>query len=246
MQGLSAADLVRVWERGLTQLPLKRTLTLLGIAAPDIPEETLGNLSIGERDSRLLSLRERTFGPQLNSLTLCPGCSDRLELTFDVSDIRAAASSTAESGAALSLRVADYEASFRLPNSRDLIAIAGSQDLAASRQLVFQRCVLTARHKGEDCAPELLPPDIVDAIVVHMAQADPQADVQLALSCPQCEHEWQAVFDIVSFFWSEIVAWASRILREVHTLACAYGWREADILAMSPWRRQCYLQMVGG
>jgi hypothetical protein len=85
----------------------------------------------------------------------------------------------------------------------------------------------------------------MDEIVGHMAQADPQADVQLALCCPRCSHEWQEVFDIVSFFWSEISAWTARILREVHTLACAYGWREADILAMSPGRRQCYLEMLG-
>ena len=77
-----------------------------------------------------------------------------------------------------------------------------------------------------------------------MAQADPQADVQLALSCPACSHQWQSVFDIVSFFWSEMNAWAYRILREVHILASAYGWREADILAMSPYRRQLYLKMV--
>jgi hypothetical protein len=79
-----------------------------------------------------------------------------------------------------------------------------------------------------------------------MVQADPQADVQLALTCPACGHQWEATFDIASFFWSEIDSWAHRILREVHTLASAYGWREADILAMSPQRRQLYLEMVSG
>jgi hypothetical protein len=78
-----------------------------------------------------------------------------------------------------------------------------------------------------------------------MAEADPQANVQLAITCPVCSKHWQAGFDIVSFFWNEIDAWAHRLLQEVHTLASAYGWREADILAMSPWRRQCYLAMIG-
>ncbi len=78
-----------------------------------------------------------------------------------------------------------------------------------------------------------------------MNRADPQADVQLNLSCPSCNHNWQMVFDIVSFFWSEIHTWAQQMLREVHILASAYGWYEADILVMSPSRRQFYLQMVG-
>jgi hypothetical protein len=33
-------------------------------------------------------------------------------------------------------------------------------------------------------------------------------------------------------------------MRQVHTLALAYGWREIDILAMSSWRRQAYLEML--
>jgi len=89
-----------------------------------------------------------------------------------------------------------------------------------------------------------LPAEVVTAIAQCMAEADPQADVQLALACPQCQHAWEASFDIVSYFWSEIQAWAGRILREVHSLASAYGWREAEILALSPWRRQAYLELI--
>ena len=37
---------------------------------------------------------------------------------------------------------------------------------------------------------------------------------------------------------------AQRLLMEVHLLARAYGWREADILGMSPARRNAYLQRV--
>jgi hypothetical protein len=89
-----------------------------------------------------------------------------------------------------------------------------------------------------------LPESVVSAMAEQMAQADAPADIQLALTCPVCGQHWQAIFDIVSFFWSEIDAWAYRTLRDVHCLAAAYGWREADILALSPWRRQFYLEMV--
>src|SRR5206468_730296 len=37
---------------------------------------------------------------------------------------------------------------------------------------------------------------------------------------------------------------AGRLLREVDALARAYGWREPDILALTPWRRDAYLQLV--
>ena len=70
------------------------------------------------------------------------------------------------------------------------------------------------------------------------------ANVQLALSCTSCDHRWQVCFDIVSFFSSEINASAQRTLREVHTLASTYSWREMDILTMSPSRRQFYLGLI--
>jgi hypothetical protein len=89
-----------------------------------------------------------------------------------------------------------------------------------------------------------LPDHIVTVVATQMAAADPQADVELALSCPACAHGWQVVFDIADFFWQEIHAWAKVMLRSVHTLARAYGWREADVLALTPTRRQFYLELA--
>jgi hypothetical protein len=70
-------------------------------------------------------------------------------------------------------------------------------------------------------------------------------DVQLSLACPACKRQWETAFDIASFLWGEIHAWAQRVLREVATLARVYGWREADILSMSAGRRQAYLELIG-
>jgi hypothetical protein len=65
------------------------------------------------------------------------------------------------------------------------------------------------------------------------------------LTCAACGHRWSALFDIVAFFWTELCVRAERLLVEVHTMARAYGWREADILAMSEARRHCYLEFLG-
>ena len=89
-----------------------------------------------------------------------------------------------------------------------------------------------------------MPETAIAALAEYMTQYDPQADVQLNLSCPACSQSWAVMFDVVSFFWSEICVQAKRLLREVHTLARAYGWREVDILGMSTARRQFYLEMV--
>jgi len=249
MRALSAWELLNVWEWGQAQPAARRALALLAAACPDTPPDALAAISIGERDARLLTLREWAFGPGLDSVTACPGCGERLELHFQVADLRATEEQgSAEAGApdSLSLEVSGYQVHFRLPNSLDLSALADQGDLETSRHLLLTRCLLSARRNGKEADLDRLPEDVADAIVEQMAKADPQADVQLDLTCPVCDHRWQTAFDIVSFFWNELNTWAHRTLRQVHILALAYGWREADILALSPGRRRYYLQMIGG
>ena len=101
-------------------------------------------------------------------------------------------------------------------------------------------------HDGTPAAAGELPDEVIDLIAARIAETDPQGDVQIAMRCPQCGHDWHASFDIGPFFWSEIHTWAQRLLREVHILASAYGWREMDILMMSPRRREFYLSCIDG
>jgi hypothetical protein len=89
------------------------------------------------------------------------------------------------------------------------------------------------------------PRALVRALVERLGAADPGAETLLTLTCPACDHRWQTVLDVASFFWDELATRATRLLREVHTLARAYGWREAEILALPGRRRQSYLELVG-
>ena len=239
MRPLTAPELLRAWEEGRGATPATRATALLARACPEDPPETLLALPIGQRDARLLTLREWTFGPLFTSLARCPACGERLELSFSAADVRAEAASSSDP--VLDGEADGYEVAFRLPTSADLEALGGGE---GARTRLLERCVVTARRNGRPKPVNRLPARVLDEVVRRMGEADPQADVHTWLSCPACAHGWQATFDIVSFFWAEIEAWAYRTLREVHVLAMAYGWREPDILALSPARRQLYLEMV--
>lgn len=259
MRALSSAELLDVWDRGLRQTPLERALTILGAARPDAPPDVLAALDVGRRDALLLELRERTFGTRLTSVVACSQCGERLEFSFGTDDIRVA---PVDDASARQLSMEGYEVCFRPPDSRDLAAAAlagaDASDAAdaldaldpadtpdAQRTAMIARCVIDARRGGEPVPAQSLPAHVVDALEEGMRRAALQADVSIGIACPCCGHEWQAAFDIVSYFWSEIEACARRLLRDVHVLARAYGWHEREILAMSAARRQCYLDMVG-
>lgn len=243
MHALSASELLDFWERGLTQTPAERALTLLGAACPEIPPESLTTLSVGERDARLTKLREWTFGPQLVCVASCARCGERLELTLNAVDLPARG--VVPSAEEFSLSSEGYELVFRLPNSSDLAALATCTSLSDGNRLLLERCISKVDHQGERIPTQEVPPSVIEAMVEQMGQIDKSGDVRLKLNCPLCSHDSQPIFDIESFFWKEINAWANRILREVHTLASTYGWSEMEILKMTSWRRHVYLNLIG-
>jgi hypothetical protein len=211
-------------------------------------------LSIGQRDSRLLELRELTFGGVLECLILCPSCGDQLELSFSTAELLAYAERGAGDPPELeftghTLDVEGWQLRFRLPDSLDLLDTVMA-DPREARDRLLRRCVTEIAPPGEVNEPGLpeggLPQGVEVALLAEMQRRDAASSFSFALACPACSHHWAAAFDILAFFWMEIEAWGYRTLRDVHLLAQAYGWGESDILALSSWRRQKYLEMCGG
>lgn len=234
------AQLLQVWERGDSPSAAACGLLLLGSSCDECSTGTLAALPLGQRDALLLQLRARLFGAAIDAVASCPQCATLVEATFSCDDLLSpadAATPTLEH-VAHGIRV-----QFRLPDSNDLLALEGCSDAVAARELLLERCVLAAQREGDAHAVHSLPNELRIGIAQAMAQADPQADLQLAFRCPDCGHEWQPLFDIARFLWQELHVWALHMLREVDTLAYAYHWAEADVLALSPRRRQAYLEL---
>jgi hypothetical protein len=246
MHPLSVPELLTVWERGSAALPFERALTILSAACPESSSDTLARLSIGRRDASLLQLREWAFGRELAIVAVCPRCQQTLELTMPVEELRVSVDGVGDRESCFIFQdneLREYEVRYRLPTTEDVATCVGMEP-AAARSKLLGRCVSDARYRGNSVATADLPEYVAQGIVEQMAAVDPQADTRLELTCPECQQRWKEVFDIVSFFWIEIDAWARSTLREVNVLARVYSWRESDILALSPMRRQIYLAMA--
>jgi len=250
LRPFSASDLLAVWERGLSNPPAERALILLRSAFPDAPPASLARLTIGQRDLCLLKLREMTFGTKLNGFAVCPECREQVELDFDSREIVEAGvrfpDFQAEEKASneFLMDLLGWKLRFRLPTSADMTSLPA--DAPQAQLKLIEACLLDARHEDQSVQTADLPEEVVIALSERIAREDPFLNISLALKCPVCSHEWQMLFDIVTYFMSEINFWAARLMREVHRLASVYGWREADILAMSAWRRQRYLELISG
>jgi hypothetical protein len=251
LRQVSAAELLDTWEAGQTLQPIQRALALLMLALPNRSSQALAELSIGQRDAHLLVLREQLFGPGIVAVAICPACAESLELAFDTASIRGVEQPEYAAQGAFDLQTGGYTMRVRPPNSLDLMRVVSLLDGVQVEQAeqkeraLLASCLIEVRHGDSVILFDELPEVAVQAIAQHMAEADAQAEIQVAMHCPNCGHAWQALFDVAAFLWREIDAWAQRTLGEVHALASAYGWYETDILAMSASRRQHYLRMIG-
>ena len=261
MKALSADELLTVWEQGLSQPILRRALILLAAAFPEVPEDNLPQLSIGQRDGLLMQLRERLFGQTLLNTAVCPECGERIEWQNSLSDFLLSPDQITRQQEAFELNTGGYQLMFRLPNSLDVAAVinshqiqelqldqqqSSSQSQSQSQQLqLLSRCLLQIEQEGNGCDFDELPDTVLQALTDQLEALDPQADIRLNLTCPECAHVWTVLFDIVSFLWTEVNEWAERMLQTVYQLAAGYGWSEQEILRLSPVRRQLYLGLMG-
>ncbi len=250
-----AEALLQVWEQGRAASPGEQGLILLQITDPAISEADRSGLSVGQRDARLLGLFRSLFGDTAPALAACPGCLEQLEFDVPLAAITVGVpNKTADRFAVVH---EGHEIAFRLPRAGDLAALGrrcGDDRLSDDRlsdpgRSLVERCVLGVS------AADGIPADLVldneaaavleAAMAIRVAEADPQAVVTLEFDCPSCAAHWRSPFDIVEFLWRRLEVFARALLRDVHVLAMNYGWSEREILALTPWRRRHYLELLG-
>jgi hypothetical protein len=243
MRHFSAQDLLWLWEVGQGQDALGRAMTILGAAFPEMSREALLDLGLGQQHARLLQVRQALFGPLMQCFSECPQCQERLEYTLDAAALADAGAGAAEQEAYETV-IGEYTLRFRVLTCRDLAAVRACHDVQTARAVLAQHCLLQIERAGAAPAEPTLPEAVIVQLAEQVLARDPQAETLLNLECPTCGHGWQATLEYGTFLWAELSAQARRLLHEVDALARAYGWREADILSMSAFRRQMYLKLV--
>jgi hypothetical protein len=240
MRALSQADFLALWESGRALHPLDQGLLTIDAAFSETQHDSAANWPIGRRNRALAELRLACFGPALRGWTSCQQCAEKLEFELDGRALAGSEHPEYREPIIVNGRA------FRLPTSRDLAQIAAEQDPIAAAMLLLERCRVDGRAATEDRgtpATDWTEEDI-DAVGEKMALADPLAEIMLHFDCPACGSSYDESLDLPTFLWAEIEVRAKRLLLEVHLLATAYGWSEAEILSLNAQRREFYLEMV--
>jgi hypothetical protein len=236
MRALTSSDFLDLWERGTGLHPLDQGLLILGAGLPEASYEGLADLRLGRRNAALAQLRCACFGNRLQAWMACPECGEKLELDMDGRSLAETVPETQPHDEPNTVALNGH--AFRLPTSRDLALAARESDPRSAAVRLLESCRLEPGESRTWSEEDL------EEVGRSMAKADPLAEVLWTLNCPVCGVECNPALDIAAFLWEEIAARARRLLREVHTLARAYGWTEKEILSLSEHRRAAYLEMV--
>jgi hypothetical protein len=230
------ARLVAAWEVAAAVPGIARAAVLLHAAGVvDALDEAL-DLPIGDAAAHSAELYAAAFGEVLDGLIGCDGCGELLEVQVPLAALRAPVG-----GRTSRVEHAGVVLQVRAPTIRDLLAAAGEPDPAT---VLLARCVNDPARGAID--PAALAPAVrerVDAAAEELAGA---AAVTVQAACPACGAGVHAAADVGDLLWERVRVAAPAVLAEVAELAAAFGWSEADVLALSPTRRRAYLDLARG
>ncbi len=234
VRALAPSELIDLCDAGDASSSTTRAVLLLEAATEADEAGSVRDWSLGQVNAGLLRLRTLVFGRRMEVLADCPACAAICESELDCLAMAEAAAPTA--AGPLTLAFGGAEIAYRLPTAADLLAVTAraSSDPA---QALSRRIVLDG---GMDADSGELGAALAEAV----AAADPLTHIELALTCPDCATRWTEPLHVVDLFWAELRNLAARLTFDVARLAQAFGWRESDILAMSPRRRQRYLELL--
>lgn len=199
---------------------------------------------IGERDARLLRIRERHFGPVFQNISNCSACGEKIEWENLVDDLMFQEINDDVEIESLSLDYDDHQISFRLPNSQDVLEVINLPNIYEQEDQLIQKCLVKSTLSNNHF--EDIQKDIKDELLLKMEEHDPQANIIMNLSCPECKNEWKSTFDIMEYLWTEINEWGIQMMKDIYLLAQNFGWSEKAILEMSRFRRNLYINMLNG
>lgn len=247
--GLTAEDLLRLWELGLHAARLTREDALLQASGETPPPRALG-----ARNAGLLAAHARWFGPALSLQSRCPACGEVIEYCVDSGAMAQSLRRSPPTREPALLTLGSHHLRLRAPDADDLAQAEAAGD-GQFEATLLATCVLPQQDEADEpadrsthataaAAVTAWSEEVRAAALARIEALDPAASVGFDLQCPACNTAWLAPLDPGAVLWRKLQTGAERMLQEIDLLARAYGWREPDILALSPLRRAAYLQLV--
>ena len=207
----------------------------------ETPGTTVGpgkaeGLAVCDCDRLFAAIYLKYYGNNIEGTIGCRGCSESFELNFSLQDWL----SNVRNGNGRSAVGPDEEGvytlsdgrRFRLPTAADQRSVIGLEAGARTAAL-FKRCVVAG--------DPLVDPELLQAA---MGEVGPLLDLDLDAPCPNCGAVHRVHFDIQSYLMRVLGHEKRFLVREIHLIAVAYGWRYGEILSLTREDRRAFVRLI--
>jgi hypothetical protein len=221
-----------LWEaRGAASRPAMVTALLAAaLETPSGGDAMARALSVGDRHWLLARLAEHLGRERVWLTGTCATCGAPFDAPADLGALPAKPGGEGYPEAAA--EGLDGPILLRAPTGADQEAVAGLDEAAAAAALLA-RC---APGADVDAWPE----EALDRLDAALAELSPEVAGEVATACPACGAACRAALDL-----AEVVLGAlGDPYEDVHAIAAAYHWSEAEILALPTERRRRYLRLI--
>jgi hypothetical protein len=237
VNGPTSRDELTVLESPLPPALAVRELADRVVAGPDGAGLDWAGVPASELAAVALVVRQAWVGDLLATDGWCPdpGCRTRVDVSFRVGEYLGHVRPTVPAGVEATgdgwYRLTGEEVRFRVPSVADLVeALGGSDGVVA----LSASCVV----------PADLDDDQWSRVDRALESISPPLDGTVGGACPQCGASLELRFDPCSYVMAELRDLFAGLYYEVHLLASAYRWSEADILDLQRSRRIAYAHLV--
>ena len=204
-------------------------LSLLALARPELDAARRGDLAGDEANRSLLDAMAELGEHSLDTLVACPRCDEPNEVVLPLDVLRAAVDGPSTGSVAVGGTTVPY----RVPSVADLEAARRCTDADAAERLLVDRCT-----GGEVDRSALA------AVAAEIDERHPLLAPRVEVRCVSCAAAFDAGLDVAVVAGASVAAAATRLVDEVAHLARAYGWSEAEVLAVPRARRAVYRRLI--
>lgn len=243
---LATATLLELWSAGAATTAPDRARAILRAAFPPEVEPQLDALPLGEWNTGLLRVQRLQFGNTFVLTDRCPHCGEAVELRLAGDTLRPPVPDPGHRSSPPLLEVDDCVVRYRLLTGGDWRAALQepASDATEAGVRLLRRAVVEVTRNGQPVTPGEISPSAWESLAEAVTAADPWSEILFALHCPHCRGDWESLLELGDYVWNEIAGTAQQSLRQVHRLASAYGWTEAEVLELPPDRRSAYIALL--
>lgn len=204
------------------------------------PENEIWQWPLGRRLQGLLAVACATLGAEhwLELRCTHDDCRHMMDLEIDLRRFQAAPPARQIRCEPAPGHVADL----RVPTGEDELRWWAEKGTADEDALAAS---LVVAVDGAAPAPDWqLPDGWLEPLGDALQQQDPLTAPALVADCPECRREVEFELDLEDTLLRLLRTEQSGLLDQIHRLAMAYHWGEAEIVSLPPPRRQYYLDRI--